>query len=152
MKARMPYKNINHTLKSIKRQIIDGLPYALNECPQFDTPEQIFNWLKLRTTYKNDPKGIELLQSLPTLLEENWHGRTGHGDCDCFTIAAMTLLVANGFKNLYVVLVGRNRYTPVHIYCGIIDRDGVFRVLDLTNKRYDQERYYPHKQELKFGY
>lgn len=151
MILKQPYQDINHTLKCLKGQVIDGLPYALNQCPKFDSAEQLFYWLKNRVTYENDPKGNELIQTLPTLLDNNWHGRTGYGDCDCFTTAALTLLVANGFKNLYVVLVGRNRFTPVHIYCGLIE-NGVFKVLDLTNRRFDVERPYPYRQHLKFTY
>jgi len=151
MKARMPYKDINHTLKMLKKQVISGIPFALKHCPKFDTPEQVFYWLKDNTTYKLDPKGIELLQSLPTLItENNWHGKQGHGDCDCFTIALLTLLAANGFDNLYVILVGRNRFTPVHIYCGLIDNEKTLRILDLTNPQYDTERKYPYRQHLKF--
>ncbi len=152
MITKYPYKNINDTLRKLKQQVIDGLPFALNECPKFETPEQIFYWLKRRTRYKNDPRGIELLQTLPTLLTNNWHGVNGTGDCDCFTISALTLLTANGFKNLYVVLVGRSSKIPVHIYCGYIDKfDGTFKVFDLTNNNFDVERNYPFKQHLKFN-
>ncbi len=52
----MPYKYINHTLKALKSKSWTGLPYALNECPQFDTLEQVFNYLKQLITYKNYPK------------------------------------------------------------------------------------------------
>jgi len=152
MKSKEPYKDINHTLQSLKKQVFDGLPYAVEHCPKFETPDRLFYWLKSRVTYKNDPEGVELIQTLPTLLNNNWHGSTGYGDCDCFTTAALTLLVASGFKNIYVVLVGRNRFTARHIYCGVIDNEGIFRVLDLTNNRYDYERPYPYKQHLKFGY
>lgn len=147
----MPYQDINHTLKMLKRQVFDGLPYALKKCPKFNTPEELFYWLKERTRYKLDPKRNELIRELPTLLA-GYKGKPGEGDCDCFTTAALTLLVANGFRNLYVILTGRNRFTPVHIYCGLIDKDGVFRILDLTNRLYDTERPYPYKQHLEFRY
>jgi hypothetical protein len=52
----MPYKNINHTLKALKGKSWTDLPYALNECPQFDSPQQVFNYFKQRITYKNYPK------------------------------------------------------------------------------------------------
>jgi hypothetical protein len=151
MKKVMPYKDINHTLKCLKRQVIDGLPYALENTPKFDDPETLFYWLKERTKYKLDPKGNELIRCLPTLME-GYKGKPGEGDCDCFTTAALTLLVANGFDNLYVILVGRNPFTPVHIYCGLIDDKGIFRVLDLTNRFYDVERPYPYQQHLEFRY
>lgn len=151
MKSVQPYQDINHTLKMLKRQVIDGLPFALSECPRFNDPETLYYWLKERTKYKLDPKGNELIRSLPTLLK-GYKGKPGEGDCDCFTTAALTLLVANGFDNLYVILTGRNRFTPRHIYCGLIDKNGVFRILDLTNRLYDTERPYPFKQHLFFRY
>ena len=151
MKQVMPYKDINHTLQCLKRQVIDGLPYAIKECPKFNTPEEIFYWLKERTKYQLDPKGNELIRMLPTLLK-GYKGEPGRGDCDCFTTAALTLLVANGFTDLYVILVGRNRFTPVHIYCGLVDDKGSFRILDLTNRLYDTERPYPYIQHLRFRY
>lgn len=145
------YKDINDTLRHIKIQIKDSLPYALNECPEFATPEQIFWWLKGRTTYKNDPQGIELLQTLPTLLNKNWHGKSGAGDCDCFTISTIALLIANNVKNIKVCLVGRSKNVPVHIYCCVY-QNGKRKVLDLTNKRPNIERPYPYIQEIPVNY
>lgn len=146
----MQYQNLNHALKLFKIQVLEGIPYAQNECPKFDTPEEAFNWLKLRTKYKNDPQGTELFQTLPTLLENNFHGITGHGDCDCFTIAILSILAANNFKNIGIVLVGRNRYNPVHIYAYYVNDKGEKEFLDLTNKYYNQTRHYSYKQEIPF--
>lgn len=147
----MQYQNLNHALKLFKLQVLEGIPYAQTECPKFDTPEAAFDWLKLRTKYKNDPKGTELFQTLPTLLENNFHGITGHGDCDCFTIAILSILAANNFKNIGIVLVGRNRFNPVHIYAYYVNDKGEKQFLDLTNKYFDQTRYYPYKQEIPFN-
>lgn len=147
----MQYQNLNHALKLFKVQVLEGIPYAQTECPKFETPEQAFEWLKLRTKYKNDPKGTELFQTLPTLLENNFHGITGHGDCDCFTIAILSILAANKFKNIGIVLVGRNTFNPVHIYAYCVNDKGEKQYLDLTNKYFDQTRYYPYKQEIPFN-
>lgn len=153
-----PYKDLNHALKKMRVQILDGLEYAQTECPQFETPEQIFNWLKQRTVYKKDPKNRETFQTLETLLDPryNIHGISGAGDCDCFTIAALTLLTANGFYNINsnngsgIVLVGRNRFIPVHIYAYTIV-NGKKEILDLTNQWFDYEREnYNYKQEIPF--
>jgi len=143
---RKPYKDINDTMKHIKIQIVDSLPYAEN-CPKFSTPADCFYWLKDKVVYKNDPKGTELLQSLPTLLENNYHNISGAGDCDCFTIAIVSLLIANEFKNIKICLVGRSRNMPVHIYC-VVYVKGKRNVLDLTNKKPNQERPYSYIQEL----
>lgn len=145
----MPYQDLNHALKLFRGQVSESIPYAINELPPLDTPEQIFNYLKLRTKYKKDPKGRELFQTLPTLLENNWHGITGHGDCDCFTIAALAVLLANGFKDCGIVLVGRNPLVPVHIYA-YVDYKGKREYLDLTNRVYNYERFYPFKQHIPY--
>jgi len=147
MELRKPYIDINDTMKHIKMQIQDGIPYAKKNIPELSTPEHCFWWLKRRITYKNDPKNIELLQSLPTLLNKNFHGISGAGDCDCFTIAICSILIANNFDNIKICLVGRKKTMPVHIYVCIYDR-GTRKVLDLTNPKPLKERSYPFIQEL----
>ena len=147
MVIKQRYKDINDTLKHIKIQIQDSIPYAKKNIPQLSTPEQCFKWLKYRITYKNDPSNIELLQTLPTLLNNNYHGISGAGDCDCFTIAICSILIANGFDNIKICLVGRKKTMPVHIYVCIYDK-GERKVLDLTNPKPKNERSYPYIQEL----
>lgn len=147
----MQYKDLNHALNLFRGQIIEGLPYAINQCPKFTSTESLFNWLKIRTKYKHDPNNIELFQTLPTLLDKNFHNITGAGDCDCFTIAVLTLLIANGFYNCGIVLVGRNKFNPVHIYAYVIDENNNTKFLDLTNNIYNYERIYPYKQKIKLN-
>lgn len=147
----MQYRDLNHALKLMRNQIIEGIPYAQEHCPTLNSPEKVFNWLKIRTVYEHDPKNIELFQTLPTLLENNFHGQTGKGDCDCFTISALTLLLANGFHNSGIVLVGRSPFNPVHIYAYTIDKNNKTIYLDLTNKVFNYERNYPYKQHIKFN-
>lgn len=146
----MPYKDLNQSLRYFRMQVADSLDYAKHEVPKLDTPEQIFDWLKRRIRYKNDPKNTELFQTLPTLLDNNWHGITGAGDCDCFTIAALSTLIANGFFNCGIVLVGRNPLNAAHIYAYVDLDNGKREYLDLTNKYYNQTRYYPNKQSVPF--
>ena len=149
------YRNLDYALRKLRTQIIEGLPYAVENCPQFTSPEQIFNWLRLHTVYKKDPKNVELFQCLPTLLDGSRTGTPGAGDCDCFTIALLTLLTANGFHNLNgddcgIILAGRNRFVPVHIYAYAVI-DGEKKILDLTNQYFDYERPgYSYKQEIPF--
>lgn len=146
---KMPYQNLNHALRLFRGQVMEGIPYAQENIPPLNSPEKIFNWLKLRTKYKNDPKGTELFQTLPTLLDNNYHGLTGHGDCDCFTIAALSILLANGFTDCGIVLVGRSPLTAVHIYAWVNDK-GEKKILDLTNRVFNYERSYPYKQFINF--
>lgn len=142
-----PYVNLNDTLKALRVQVIDSMPYAINDTPKFKTPEDIFNWLKVRTTYKKDPRGIELFQALPTLLNDNnFHGIRGAGDCDCFTIAALAMLTANGFDS-GIVLAGRNKFVPVHIYA-YVDTETGRDYFDLTNNWYNVTRQYDYLQHI----
>jgi len=149
MKKKVKYIDINDTLRHIKIQIIDSIPYAKEFCPKFGNPEQLFYFLKKNTVYKNDPPNIELLQTLQTLMEENFHGKPGAGDCDCFTIATIACLYVNGWKNnVFIDLVGRSKLYPVHIYTDIVYK-GDRKVLDLTNKYYNEERQnYKYRQRL----
>jgi len=142
---RVPYKDINQVLQGMRTQIIDSIDYCLQDLPRFDTPEQLFKFCRGITKYHLDPKGVELLQSVPTLLDNNYWGRSGSGDCDCFTILTIALCVANGWNDNYIVLVGRKKLAPVHVYSAV-DVDGKRYTLDLTNPYIDVERDYKYRQ------
>ena len=75
--------------------------------------EQIFNHLKSHFVYKEDPKGIELLQSMPSLFQDNYWGIAGAGDCDCATITSCAVLLVNGYKTGFS-LYGNGKQ-PTHI-------------------------------------
>lgn len=145
MELTKKYKDINDTMRHLKMQIVDSIPYA-KTLPEMRTPEQCFWYLKKHTRYKHDPPGVELLQSMQTLMEGKYWGVPA-GDCDCMTISICALLIANNFDNFNIVLVGRNKKTPVHIYV-VIYEDGERKVLDLTNRKPGVERPYPYTQEL----
>ena len=67
-----PYTDINATMRGIKTQVIDSIDWVCANMPKFSTPEQMFSQLKTMVTYRNDPDGVELLQSVPTLFENNY--------------------------------------------------------------------------------
>jgi len=147
MEGRMPYRNIDHTLKMLLVQVRDSMEYACEVCPRTKSPEQIFYWLKNRTVYRNDPPATELLQTFPTMMENNKHGITGAGDCDCFTIALISCLKANGIDDIAIILRGRDPDTAVHIYPAVWNGKK-YVALDLTNEYYGDERKYPYRQTL----
>ena len=140
------YKDINDTLKYIRLQIEESIPYADKKCPTFSSPSNLFFWLKPRLTYKKDPNKIELLQSMPTLMENNYHGTPGAGDCDCFSIAMASCCISQGWKT-FIILAGRNKFTPVHIWTGVTI-DGKDYNLDLTNSIPFKTRDYPYQQKI----
>lgn len=139
MITRLPYKNINDTLKHMKIQIIDSLPFACKTVPEMDSPEELFDYLKERVRYKNDPKGVELLQTMQTLMLGKFWGTPGYGDCDCFVITTLACMICQGWNNLFICLVARESKSPVHIYT-VIYWNGQRQVFDLTNRNFNHER------------
>jgi len=145
MKLKIPYKSLAHTLKMIKRQALESIPYVRSNIPKGMDTKEIFDYLKERVTYKHDPKGIELVHTPKSLFEDNFHGKPGYGDCDDFTTLGIAALKASGIPEakIDVVLTGRKKYTPRHIYLAV---DGT--PFDLTNDQLGEERKYPYKQSI----
>lgn len=145
MVKKLYYDNLTTTLKYLKIQVIDSIEFAAENCPNFeDNPKGLFTWLKGWVRYQNDPKGVELLQTMQTLWANN-----GRGDCDCFVITTLACLCVCGFKDIEVVLVGRTPLNAVHIYTQVTYAGKTY-ILDLTNRYFDHERKYPYKQILPF--
>jgi len=151
MRKLFPYKGVEFTLEKMKIQIADSLPYCYQHFNNLKTPEQVWNAIKPKIKYISDPPGLELLQTVPTLLDakKNWHKIPGAGDCDCFTIFALSVLYVNKYVNKYAVLVGNNINEPSHIYAGVKYK-GRFIALDFTNPAINIERPYKYRQILPF--
>ena len=120
MKMKIPYKNIGHTIEMMGKQIQESLDYAEDFTPRDTNPKELFWILRQNTTYKNDPPGVELLQSMPSMFEDNYHGVSGAGDCDCFTIAAIACCKAAGIP-CRIVIVGNSPIAPSHVYAEVKD-------------------------------
>lgn len=135
-----------HTLKSLKEQSLEGVGYMKKKLPSYlSEPSDLFYYLKDQVTYKHDPKGIELIHSPQSLFEDNYHGKPGAGDCDCFSALSIAALKAMGVPEaqIKVCLTGRNKNVPRHIYLSVKGTP-----FDLTNDLYGEERIYPYKQEI----
>ena len=109
------YVSLADTIAKMGMQVRDSLNYADSYLTYNVTPKEIFHILKQNTTYKHDPVGVELLQSMPSLMDDNYWGHSGWGDCDCFSIAGIASCIVRGYKTRYVV-VGNDRNAPSHIY------------------------------------
>lgn len=144
---KVPYTNLKAVLNGIRTQVIDSYSYCQNKMPRFDNPEQMFKNLKLLITYKSDPSGTELLQSVPTLFENNYHGIRGAGDCDCFVILWLAMCKVHGWNDNKIVLAGRNKINPVHIYCTIRYGNETFNA-DLTQPYFNTIRPYKYLQHI----
>lgn len=146
MKKVIPYKSLIHTLRSLKNQSLEGVGYMKKKLPSYlSEPSDLFYYLKDQVTYKHDPKGIELIHSPQSLFEDNYHGKPGAGDCDCFSSLSIAALKAMGIPEaqIKVCLTGRNKNVPRHIYLSVKGTP-----FDLTNDLYGEERIYPYKQEI----
>jgi hypothetical protein len=149
MELKKNYKNINDTLRHLRLQFEESLNFANSYVPKFSDPVQLFLWLKPQLKYRNDPKNTELLQSFPTLILNNFYGIPGTGDCDCFTIAALASCAVQKWndKKLYIILAGRNKFTPVHIWSGV-ELSGENYPLDFTNAIPGKVRPYAYTQKM----
>jgi len=119
-------------------QTLDGMDWAQQNLPNFSSPVKMWDWFKMRTVFVFDPDEEELLQTLPTMMENNVHGIPGAGDCDCFAIALATAMTEQGWPN-EIILAGNSKRYPVHIY-NVVWWEGERYVMDLANPYFDQER------------
>lgn len=143
----VPYTDINATMRGIRTQVIDSIDYVKNNLPRYRNPEQMFNNLKQMIVYKNDPPGVELLQSVPTLLQNNYWGIPGAGDCDCFSILVLTCCLVNGWNDQEIILAGRSKLAPVHIWTRV-KYNGRWFDMDLTQPYVNSVRNYKFTQTL----
>lgn len=141
------YTDINATLYWLVEQAKAGVDYCRENFPEFSNPVEMYNYLKARTRFMNDPTGIELIQHPFTLFENNFHGREGYGDCDCFTTLLLSCLWANGWFENYIMLYGNSTRYPSHIACmTVFEGEEIF--LDLTEPKVNSERHYKYFQEI----
>lgn len=141
MVAKFTYKDLEQCLFYLFIQIKQSVGYARGWLPgNIETPEELFNLLKANVTYKNDFPETELLQTMRTLFERNPHGIPGAGDCDCFTITATACCISLNMS-CDIVLVGRTKREPVHIY-NLVEGEP----FDLTEGYFGEKRFYKYKQ------
>lgn len=143
------YKDLNDTLRHLRLQIEESKNFCTSWLPKFNDPLKLFFYLKPYVKYKLDPPRTELIQSVPTLIKNNYWGVSGSGDCDCFSVLMATACMVQRWPGakVFIKLCGRNRFNAVHIYTGV-DFNGKEYNLDLTNKLPMIERDYPYKQKI----
>jgi hypothetical protein len=144
------YKDIDDTMRHIRLQVEESLPFARRFIGRCKDPNDLYFKLKPYLKYRKDPPGVELLQSLPTLIKNNFYGASGSGDCDCFTIAAVACCLVQRWPGaeIWIKLAGRNKAYPVHIWSGVTYK-GKEYPMDLTNRIPGYERRYPYVQTLR---
>jgi hypothetical protein len=114
LKADYKYRSLANTLDMLDQQISVSVPFAEDFCANVSAnPHSLFKFLKMQTTYRDDPPGIELIQSMPSLFLDNYYGIPGMGDCDCFTTTACASMIALGIPTGYTIF--GNGEWPTHI-------------------------------------
>jgi hypothetical protein len=145
MKLRRKYKSLEDTINLIIAQAKapENINYAINR--GFSTePRELWSQLKPLLIYRNDPKGLELIQGISTLLtKRNYYGVSGMGDCDCFSCATLSIAFANK-KPALITIVGNSKAS--HIYVQLQSKDGKWYSLDFTNEDYNVRRPYNKTQ------
>lgn len=141
------YTDINATMRGIRTQVIDSLDFCVNEMPTFRDPEEMFKALKNIVVYKNDPDGTELLQTVPTLLTNNYWGINGAGDCDCFSILVLSMCCVHNWNDQQIVLAGRSKLAPVHIWTRVKWGKRWYE-MDLTQPYFNTKRKYKYYQYI----
>ena len=131
MQLKEKYTTLQRTLDCMQTQIEESLSFARNFVPRGETPRSLFSLLKQHTTYRNDPPGVELLQSMPTLMHRNFYGIPGAGDCDCFTITTVACCKVENIP-VRIVIVGNTEKNPTHVYCEVMD-GGRWTAFDLCS-------------------
>lgn len=144
MKFTGPYTTFDKAMRYFRMQASSSVPEASIDYPlgSFVTARELWDDLKPRVTYRDDPDDVELFQSYYTLFYENHHGRSGAGDCDCFALS--TVAICKSLQlDCKIVLAGRSKKYPVHIY-NIVE--GV--IFDLTQPKLGLVKFYPYIQTL----
>jgi hypothetical protein len=147
MQSKVSYKDINQTLKGIHTQVCDSLDYCSNKMPVYSDPINMFYSLRQMVQYHSDPPGTELLQTVPTLFENNYWKMPGAGDCDCFSILILAMCCVHGWHKQRIVLCGRSKRAPVHIFTQVF-YNNEWITLDLTRPLHNSHRKYKFYQFL----
>ena len=115
---KIKYPGLQKTLNYLYDQSLISVEYCAQKFGQNLSIDEIWTIGKQNLIYQNDAKGIEQIQSVGTLFENNIHGIPGAGDCDCFTVFSIAMLLANGYEleKIKIVLQGNERQAPSHIF------------------------------------
>ena len=140
------YISLEDVLFRIVAQARKDINWLRNKIPSnVNNAEMLYYYFKSVTSYQDDPKGVELIQSPKSLFTKNWYNVPGRGDCDCFSCLTICGLLALGYdpKSISIILVGRKPKEAVHIYIMVDNMN-----FDLTNTFYGEIRKYPYFQKI----
>lgn len=111
--------------RGLLAQALQGAPRRINGHDKAREAVWIFEWVRRRLRYVNDPSRRELFQQLPELFGQ------GLGDCEDYTAALAALLKAAGFNVKARLIELRPRGGWAHIY-PVVEIRGRLVPLDAT--------------------
>jgi len=140
---KIPYPGLKKTILYLVNQSAISVKYCAQRWGTKNDLNEIWNIGKTNLIYENDKNNIEQIQSVGTLFENNIHGRSGMGDCDCFTVFGIAMLAANGYDidNTKIILQGNKPGAPSHIFLSYEDK-----FFDFTEPLYNSNRNYKFYQ------
>lgn len=109
----------------VKNPLTIRLAAAIVEGASGDKPMQvsaIASWLSVSTQFLADPRGIELLRTVPEMLADIERRGRLQADCDDIAILGAALGKAVGLASRFVVIGFRHPRAPYeHVYTEIHD-------------------------------
>lgn len=113
--------------RSLLAEALGGSPRTVNGHHKSAEAVRIFEWVKTRIRYVNDPLGRELFQQIPELMKQ------GIGDCEDFTGLLAALFTAAGIKVKARIIQIPRKKGWAHIYL-IAELEGKWRAFDATEQ------------------
>lgn len=142
--------NLKQVLGYLVQQANISVPYCAERWGTQNTVNDIWNIGRRYLVYHSDDEEIEQIQSVGTLFEDNIHGASGHGDCDCFTVFTLAMLMANwdacNIDGCAIVLQGNKRSVPSHILVAVYPNSKEHIFIDFTEPNLNQVRKYNYLQ------
>jgi hypothetical protein len=142
---KIKYPGLSKTLSYLLDQAYLSIDYCRYKFGTNNDIQDIWNIGKSNLIYHHDKKNIEQIQNVGTLFENNIHGTPGAGDCDCFTVFTIAMLLANNHKinDIYIILQGKQKDAPSHILTAYNNK-----LLDFTEPHFNTVRNYNYFQIL----
>lgn len=113
--------------RALLSEILAGSPSRVNGHAKAMEAVRIFEWVRSRIRYVNDPHGQELFTELELMLKR------GMGDCDDMAALIASLFLAAGIATKLRVIKTKKSKAWAHIY-PIAFVDGKWRAFDATER------------------
>lgn len=114
--------------RGLLAEALGGSPRAVNGHHKSAEAVRIFEWVRTRIRYVNDPIGRELFQQIPELM------KAGIGDCEDFTGLLAALFTAAGIKVKARIIQIPRKKGWAHIY-PVAELEGKWRAFDSTEQQ-----------------